>query len=229
MERFLTAFVLGLCIAPLLFILTLILIDSLNRSDPSQNPTLSNGLVIAIGMALGGFVALGGLAWYWAAHGYLRPVQTVTGLLVAGWSIAGAVFAWKEPRPLDYTRQQAVIEAEIRVAKSLLGSQPLPQAVIPSFLGGNFDHTDVERIREEGDFLIMPWETNVTLVYNWTIWITLLNAQHLYFPLNLPYRPRQSTDWSAWCTPSPHKHSAMPTGLTLRYRFRLVPITAEHP
>ncbi|MFD2934860.1 Rossmann-fold NAD(P)-binding domain-containing protein [Spirosoma flavum] len=227
MERFLTAFVLGLCTAPLAFILTLFFIDSINRSDPSHSPTLSNSLVLGLGLAVGSFVCLGGLAWFLAEHGYLRPVQTVTGLIVAGWSIAGAVFAWKEPRHLDYTRQQAVIEAEIRMAKSLLNNQPLPQAVIPSFLGGDFDHSDAERIREEGDFLIMPWETKVTVVYNWTIWLTLLNTQHLYFPMNLSYRPTQSTDWSAWAAPSPHKNSTTPTGITLRYRYRLVPQSVE--
>ena len=229
MERFLTAFVLGLCAAPLFFILTLLLIDFINRSDPSQSPSLSNSLVLGVGMAISGFVCLGGLAWFCAEHGYLRPVQTATGLMVAGWGIAGAMFAWKEPRSLDYTAQQAVIEAEIRVAKSLLNSQPLTQAVVPSFSGGNVDHDNTARIREEGAFLIMPWETKVTVVYSWSIWITLLNMEHLYFPLNLPYRPTQSTDWSSWTAPSPHKNSTTPAGLTLRYRFRLVPKTVEYP
>ncbi|CAN5359300.1 hypothetical protein BH09BAC4_BH09BAC4_19100 [soil metagenome] len=98
MERFLTALVLGLCVAPLLFIPTLLVIDHLNRSDPKQSPTLSTGLELGIGMAVGGFVCLGGLAWFLADHGYLRLLQTVTGFLMAGWSIAGALFAWREPR-----------------------------------------------------------------------------------------------------------------------------------
>ncbi len=227
MERFLTAFILGLGVTPLFFVLTLLFIDSINRSDPSQGPTLSNSLALGVGMATGGFMCLGGLAWFLAEHGYLRPVQTVTCLMLAGWSLAGAVFAWKEPRHLDYSEQQAVIEAEIRVQKSLLNNQPLTQAIIPSFLGGGFDHSDAGRIREEGDFLIMPWSTKVTVVYNWSIWLTLLNAQHLYFPMNLPYRPTQSTDWSAWAAASPHKNSVTPTGITLRYRYRLVPKPVE--
>lgn len=157
MERFLTAFVLGLCIAPLFLILTLLFIETINhQSDPSKGSTLANSLVLGVGIATGGFAVIDGLAWFLAEHGYLRPVQIVTALRLAGWSIAGATFAWKEPRHLDYTAQQAVIEAKIRVAKSLLGNHPLPQAITPSFLGGNVDHCDVEHIRDGGNFLSLP-------------------------------------------------------------------------
>ncbi|WP_020603741.1 hypothetical protein [Spirosoma spitsbergense] len=72
MERFLTAFVLGLCTAPLVFIMTLIVIDHLNSANPGQSPGLSESLLV------------GGVAWFLAGQGYLRPVQTVTGLMLAG-------------------------------------------------------------------------------------------------------------------------------------------------
>ncbi|GAB3782938.1 hypothetical protein GCM10028818_39830 [Spirosoma horti] len=229
MERFLTAFVLALCTAPLLVILTLQFIDTSNRLDPSQRPNLSDSLLLGVGMALIGFVLIGGIAWLLVTNGYLRPVQVGTALMLAGWSLTGAVFAWNEPRSLDYSKQWAVLEAEIRVAKSLLENQPLTRAVIPSFTGGNFEHSDARRVRDEGNFLVMPWETTVTVVYNWSIWITLLQAKHVYFSLNLPYRPTQSTSWSAWQTPSTHKNSLTPTGITLRYRFRLVTQPAERP
>lgn len=229
MERFLTAFVSALCAAPLLFILTLQFIDNSNRLDPSQRPNLSDSLLLGVGVALIGFVLIGGSAWFLATNGYLRPLQVGTALMVAGWSLTGAVFAWKEPRSLDYSKQRGVLEAEIRVAKSLLENQPLTRAVIPSFTGGSFEHSDVRRVRDEGDFMVIPWETTVTVVYNWSIWITLLQAKHVYFPMKLPYRPTQSTNWSAWETPSPHKHSITPTGITLRYRFRLLAQSAERP
>lgn len=222
MERYLTAFVLGLCAAPLFFILTLTIIDSTNRSDLGQGPSLSTSLLLGVCMVGVGFIGTGGLAWFYAGHGYLRPVQTLTALMLAGWSIAGTIFAWHEPRQLDYTGQQGVLEAEIRVATSVLDMHQPDQVIIPSFTGGSFNQIQTEQIRKEGNNLILPFQTTVNVVYSWSIWVTLLYSQHLYFPMNLPYRPTQSTEWSVWSAPALHKNSTTPTGISLRYRFRLV-------
>ncbi|AUD01411.1 hypothetical protein [Spirosoma pollinicola] len=228
MERYVTAFVFGLCAAPLFFILTLTAIDSINRSDPGQGPSLSTSLLLGVILALVGFIVTGGLALFYGGHGYLRPIQTTTALMLAGWSIAGAIFAWHEPRQLDYSGRQGVLEAEIRVATSLLDTLKPDQVIVPSFLGGSFDQLHTEQIRHEGNFLIIPWETTVNVVYNWSIWVTLRYSQHLYFPMNLPYRPTQSTEWSDWSGPAPHKNSTTPEGISLRYRFKLVPQSVQH-
>jgi hypothetical protein len=48
MERFLTAFVLGLCVAPLFFILGLKVIDSLSYTTSGQSIGLSEGLLLGL-------------------------------------------------------------------------------------------------------------------------------------------------------------------------------------
>ncbi|WP_461087996.1 hypothetical protein [Spirosoma gilvum] len=41
--------------------------------------------------------------------------------------------------------------------------------------------------------------------------------------MELPKRPAQSTEWSAWIPPIPRPEHPDPSGLSIRYRFRLVP------
>ncbi len=225
MERLLTAVILGLCAAPLFFVLTIKGIDALNsHTQPGQSTAFSASLFIGMGMVIAGFMLSGGVAWLAAGRGYLRPVQAITGLLVAGWGVAGAVFYWNEPYKLDYSGQKGVIDVEVRVAKSILGIQPPGEAITLSFTGGDGNITHNEQVRKEGDFLIVPWETTVTMVYNWSIWVTVLNEHRLYFPMSLPYRPTHSTGWSGWESPSAHKGATTPIGIMLRYRFRLVKV-----
>ena len=226
MERLLTALLFGFGIAPLFFVGTIKLIDWLNgASAPEHSISFSTGLFIGAGMVVLGFGLAGGLAWLASGRGYLRPVQAITSLLVAGWGLFGAVFYWNEPRQLDYVGQQGWLDIEVRLAKVLIGGQALDYVLRPSFTGGNFGNVHQASLRDEGDFLVIPLETTVTVVYDWAIWITLLYDQRLYFPMNLPYRPRQSTAWSNWGVPKPHNGATTPTGVLLRYRFRLVPDT----
>lgn len=223
MDRLVTALIFSGCTAPLFFVGTLKCIDLINNpTEPGQGITLSNSLFISLVMVVLGFGLAGGLSWWLAGRGYLRPVQSVTGLLVAGWGLFGAVFYWNEPRKLDYAGQKGVVEIEVRVAKSLLGSQSPIDIVIPSFTGGNGGKFDTVRIADNGTSLILPWKTTVNVIYDWAIWLTVYHQHHLYFPMNLPYRPNQSTAWSDWALPAPHKGASTPAGFALRYRFRLM-------
>ncbi|MFD2936109.1 hypothetical protein [Spirosoma flavum] len=72
----------GLCASPLFFILTLTIIDSINRSAPGQDPGLSASLLLGVSMVGVVFITTGGLAWYYAGHGYLRPIQILTALML---------------------------------------------------------------------------------------------------------------------------------------------------
>lgn len=230
MERFLTVLVTALCGAPLVFILTIRWLLPLikNWFPASSGMEFSTSLSVGVGIAFVSFLLIGGLAWFFAGHGYLRPVQMITGLMLAGWSLAWAVFAWNEPRQLDYHDKRAILEAEIRIDKALLKGRPVNEAVALSYTGGDFDSFHLDKIREEGGFIILPWEITVHTVYRWAIWSTVSYVRS-YFPLNLPYRPSQSTEWSNWEAPSPFEGCATPAGLTLRYRFRLVSIHSPLP
>ena len=223
MDRLFTALIFGGCAAPLFFVGTLKFIDSINNpTEPGQGITLSTSLFVAMSMVVLGFGLAGGLSWWLAGQGYLRLVQSVTGLMVAGWGLFGAVFYWNEPRKLDYAGQKGIIEIEVRVAKSLLGMQIPADMITPSFTGSNGDEFNTVRIADDGTSLILPWKTTVNVVYDWSIWLTVQHQYHLYFPMNLPYRPSQSTAWSDWALPAPHKSASTPAGFALRYRFKLM-------
>ena len=230
MERFLTVSVASLCAAPLFFILTLQFIEPLVKQflPAGLGTSLDRSLLFSVGLTLFGFILVAGLAWYFAGHGYLRPVQIITCFMLAGWSLAGVVFFRKEPRKLDYDGQRAVLEAEIRIDKSLLSGRPVSEAVALSYTGGDFDTFHLDKRRDEGEFVILPWEITVHTVYQWALWSTVAYKKS-YFPLDLPYRPGQSTDWSEWMEPVPHEYGTTPKGLTLRYRLLVLPMNTRHP
>jgi hypothetical protein len=225
MERFLTVLATALCAAPLFFIVAIrwILPAVKGWFSIGSGMDFTVSLSLGFGIAVASFILTGGLAWFFSGNGYLRPVQMLTGLMLAGWSMAWVVFAWNEPRALDYQGKRAVLEAEVRVDKSLLNGRPVNDAVELSYTGGDFDSFHPEAIREEGGFVIIPWEITVRMVYQWAIWSTI-SFNKSYFPLNLPYRPSKSTEWSDWTTPVPRDGATTPDKLTLRYRLRLVPL-----
>lgn len=230
MERFLTVLVASLSTAPLFFMLAIRLIEPLIKPFlPAElGASLDRSLLFSVGLTLFGFIGVASLAWYFAGHGYLRPVQMSICLLLAGWCLAGVVFFRNEPRQLDYDGQRAVLEAEVRINKSLLEGRPASEAVALSYTGGDFDTFHLDKSRQEGEFIILPWETTVHTVYQWAIWSTIAYKKS-YFLLDLPYRPGQSTAWSAWEAPKPHKYSVCPEGLSLRYRLLVLPLASSNP
>ena len=230
MERFLTVLGAALCAAPLFFILAIRWILPAIKRWLSIGTDLDFTVSISLGfgIAVACFILTAGLAWFFSGRGYLRPTQMVTGIMLAGWSLAWVVFAWNEPRKLDYQGKRAVLEAEVRVEKSLLTGKSLDEAVALSYTGGDFDFFHREEIREEGGFVILPWEITVHTVYKWAIWSTIAFNKS-YFPLNLPYRPSKSTDWSDWVAPTPRDGASTPDRIMLRYRLLLLPLKPINP
>ncbi|GAB4038835.1 hypothetical protein [Spirosoma jeollabukense] len=230
MERFLTTSVASLCAAPLFFRLTLQFVEPLirQRLPDGSGASLDRSLLFSLALTLFGFVLVAVLAWYFSGHGYLRPVQMITCIMLAGWSLAGVVFFGKEPRKLDYDGQRAVLEAEVRIDSSLLGGRPASEVVALSYTGGDFDTFHLDRSREEGKFIVLPWEITVHTVYTWAVWSTIANKKS-YFPMTLPYRPGRSTSWSAWEAPKPHPYGTTPEGISLRYRLLVLPQVSSNP
>ncbi|GAB3905714.1 hypothetical protein GCM10028803_36980 [Larkinella knui] len=230
MERFLTVLAAALCAAPLFFIVAIRwLIPAIKRWFlRGADLDFSGSLSLGAGIALGSFILIGSLAWFFSGRGYLRPTQMITGLMMAGWCLAWVVFAWNEPHTLDYHGKRAVLDAEIRIDKSLLNGRPLKEAVALSFTGGDFDRFHWDQVRHEGGFVVLPWEITVHTVYHWAIWSTV-DYKKSYFELDLPYRPSHSTDWSGWAAPTAHEGAIIPPGLTLRYRLNLLAQSETSP
>lgn len=81
-----------------------------------------------------------------------------------------------------------------------------------------------DQVRDEGSFVILPWDTTPYRVKAWAIDV-LLNgdAGHATFSLGLPARPEVSTGWSDWLAPDNGAAMDVGSGLALRFRFRIVP------
>ena len=72
---------------------------------------------------------------------------------------------------------------------------------------------------------MLPWETTPLAVSAWEVRVFLRDTPSV-FRLGLPKRPAASTDWSEWIPPAAVEGYAAPAGLSLRYRFRLIPYGA---
>ncbi|GAB3320737.1 hypothetical protein GCM10027299_14270 [Larkinella ripae] len=229
MERFVTLFVASLCAAPLFFFLFSGIVFSMNKGLSGDS-----GLGAAYLGTWGGFLAAFAgffLVWFLAqrflADHYLRSLQVFDGVALIGWIVAYFIWSDDQPYVLNYSDQRAVLEVEVRLTKPFLNGQAIDSTVSFQFIGQDFESRQSVQTREEGNAVILPWETTPYEINGWRMRVFVRN-QPVDFRLDLPKRPLESTDWSGWSPPDVgQQREPLPNGvlasMALRYRFRLEP------
>lgn len=230
MERVLSSIVASLCVAPLFYVGTSWLLITLNQDTHGPDSRLA----VAYLSTFGGFAAtIFGFFLIWFLTNnllmphYLRVVQIFDAIGIVGWVIVYFSFSAQQPQRLDYDGHRAVLEVELRATKALLDQRPIDSVIQLNYCGGtDFTIGLSDPVREEGQTVILSWQTVPYEVKEWKMCVFLENRPIL-FPLDLPKRPTQSTDWSGWIKPVQYQDSPLPeealANLTLRYRFRLIP------
>ncbi|MBD2702888.1 hypothetical protein IC229_19735 [Spirosoma sp. BT702] len=223
MERFLTVLFASLCAAPLGFFIASWPLLSAKGGNSDQ--TIANGyggILFGIVGAVLAFI----LTWYFANNlivkGHIRTIQIVDLVMVIGWGIVWFVFDSKQPYLLEYSDHTPVLEVEVRVKKSALNGKPIDKAVEVMFVGSSLTYYRDEQIHEEGDSVIRPWYGYMYSIKDWSVRV-YLDSLYGDFQLNIPRRPMESTEWSGWINPTPNPEDKAPDGVSIRYRFRLVP------
>ncbi|KAA9355289.1 hypothetical protein [Larkinella humicola] len=229
MERFFTLFVASLCAAPLFYFLFSEVTVALNSQATGPDARLGVAYLATWGgflAAFVGFFVVWFLARYCLVETYLRYLQVFDGIALIGWFVFYLNWSDQQEYRLDYPNHRAVLEVEMRAAQSFLKGEPIDKVLIPQFIGQDLDMSHVDRIRKEGNFVILPWETTPISLKKWQMRV-FVHTTPVDFPLDLPRRPQASTDWSAWLIPSDKQEDPLPDGAlehtALRYRFRLIP------
>lgn len=232
MERFTTLFIASLCAAPLFYFLFSAAVVGL--SDPS-GPDARLG--VAYLATWGGFLAAFTsffLTWFlinrFLAGPYLHFIQLFDGLALIGWFVVYMIWSDDQPYRLNYPDHRAVLAVEVRMTKPYLNGQSIDSILEFQYIGQDFDTQHPDPIREEGNFVILPWETTPFEVNKWKMRVFVRNKP-VDFMLNLPRRPLESTNWSSWEAPRvEQQQEPLPDGvlqnMTLRYCFRLEPYGA---
>ncbi|MBD2702887.1 hypothetical protein IC229_19730 [Spirosoma sp. BT702] len=223
MERHVTLFIASLCAAPLFFFVAGWPYLSDNRGNSDQ--TIANGymgLLLGTAAAIVGFFVVGFLTNLLIGKGYLRTIQIADLIMVIGWGIVWFIYSDTQPWELHYADQNAILDIEIRASKDLLNGNPIDKVAGIRFAESGLTYYQPERIRQEGEFTILPWFTYLHRVKGWNVLVDL-PQQASFFQMDLPKRPPQSTEWSNWIAPIPQPDYTTPAGLSIRYRFRLVP------
>lgn len=230
MERFLTLLIASLCAAPLFYFATAKFIIALNQDASGPDARLG----VAYLSTYLGFIAIPTgffLVWFLASRfllpQHLRFLQIADVIALVGWAIVYMNYQKTQPQRLEYSDHRPVLEVELRATKTMLAGRSLDSLIEMRFYGGtNFDTPHPELLREEDDSVILPWETVPYEVKEWGM-VVFLHNKPILFRIDLPRRPTQSTDWSGWLKPVSYQENPIPEeaqqGLTLRYRFRLVP------
>lgn len=226
MNRSLVFIATGLCAAPLLALAGFAIIEALMPSGGGgSDPRIARGylgLVGGIVLAVVGFFALG-----WAAQrlvpeqqfGYLALADVI--ILVVG------IVAWRsmlaDDPALEYAEGRGVLQIEVRIPRVILGAEPIDAVVSIDFAGGtDLSDPHPERVRDDGDAVILPWETTPMRVRAWEIRV-FVRHEPMLFALPLPRVPAGSARWSEWIPPSEIQDSTRSGGMTLRYRFLVIP------
>lgn len=219
----------GLCAAPLLVLAGFGIAQLVGRGGGGgSDQTIATGylgLFLGMVLAVAGFVA----AWYLGRAVADRHLPYLLGAdaiaLVAG-VITWYRIAAPDP-PLEYANQQPVLEVEARIPKAALAGRPVTDVASVDFAGGTDQSVPhPEGVRDDGAFMVLPWETTPFRVRAWEVRVFLHEREHdreSLFRLDLPRRPQRSTDWSGWVAPVTGEGSETPAGLAIRYRFRLIP------
>lgn len=237
MERFFTVLVASLCIAPLGFMLGAYIVDWMTKdAGGGADDQIAYGyFIILAGLALGAISFF--LAWYlsqrFLVHDYLNYLQVADGIAIVGWLTVWLLNSAQQPQRLLFDGRWAALEVEVRTVKSLLADDAISSAISMDYIGGansgNFPKP--EAVREENEFVVLPWATAPMYVDKWQVRVFLRNKPML-FTLDLPRNPTQSSDWSGWMAPTQYQENVIPSDvqqkLSLRYRLRLVPNNEDY-
>ena len=202
MERMLTALAAGLWVAPLLALAVAFLYFRISPPTGGSDSTIAAGYMMLL------LSTIGGIAGFAAAFlsvrafvlpQHLRTVQVVDAAASPG-SSSGPSFAWsssaKHPAP-TYERHQALLNVEVRVPKDMLpGGTAGDMAVF--FANGDASERRLEdKVREEGEFIIQPYEMSVSKLHDWSTAVLIDNRRY-FFPLKMPDNPQGNVPWSEW-------------------------------
>ncbi|MEA2627491.1 MAG: hypothetical protein QOD06_3536 [Candidatus Binatota bacterium] len=226
MQRTLTLIATALCAAPLLVLAGFALVQALGRgggggSDQSIASAYL-GLVAGLAVAALGFVAIWQLGERLVPDRYLRHLQVADGIVLVAGLVLWSWLLAPDPR-LEYAGNRGTLEVEARVARSILGGESVDAVVAIDFAGGEDSSVPhPEGAREEGDFVVVPWQTTPITVRAWEVSVFVRDRPAI-FTLDLPPRPKRSTEWSGWIAPAARPGYETLEGLVLRYRFRLIP------
>ena len=124
---------------------------------------------------------------------------------------------------LEYDAGRGVLQVELRLPRAILGAEPIDAVASIDFAGGtDLSEPHPERVRDDGDAVVLPWETTPIRVRRWEIRV-IVRGEPVLFTLPLPRKPASSADWSAWTRPSASQGSTRLDGMTLRHRFLVIP------
>ncbi len=230
MERFITLLIASLALALLFGFFTVWLLEILNQDASGPDARLGAAYLSTFGgfaAALFGFFLVWFLTSRFLLPQHLRAVQIFDAMAVLCWVCVYMIVAADGQHKLTYEGQQPVLEVELRATKTMLAGKSIDSEATIMFVGGtDLDNPHPDLVRDEGDYIILPWETVPLKVSDWGVMVFLRNDP-LLFNLDLPKHPKASTDWSGWVEPVPFQKVPLPAdaqqGLRLRYRFRLVP------
>ncbi|GAB3960319.1 hypothetical protein GCM10028805_57710 [Spirosoma harenae] len=230
MERFLTLFVASLCAAPLIYFLFSQTVVALNSHPSGPDDRLGVAYLATWGGFLAAFVGFF-LVWFLAqrflVEHYLRYLQIFDGAALIGWVVVYLIWSNDQPYTLNYPYARPVLDVEMRLTKSYLNGAAIDSLVEFQYIGQDFKSLEPMHVRQEGNWMILPWGTTPFDVNKWQMRVFVRNHT-VDFLLKLPKRPQESTAWSDWVSPVPEQQQEpLPDTLTqnmgLRYRFRLVP------
>lgn len=224
MERFLTILITSLCLVPLFFLAGAWSVWGTHKSGNSDDSIAAGygGLFIGTGAAIAACILIVYLTNFLITKGYLRPIQIADGVLVIGWLITWFIYSDTQPWELKYADHNAVLDIEVRADTSLLHNKAIDQVIGIRFVEVGLAYYQTEQIRQEGRAVILPWFTYLHRVADWSVLVDVGQSEN-FFQMELPKRPAQSTEWSTWIAPTPRSEHPTLTGLTIRYRFRIVP------
>jgi hypothetical protein len=226
MNRHLAFIATGLCAAPLLalagFAITSML---LGLHGGGSDQTIAQGYA-----GLLGGIALGVLGFFvlWYISQRFVTAQHVRYLVAADVAVLlVGIAAWRpmlaiDPK-LEYADGRAVLQVELRIPQTILARDRIDTVASIDFAGGqDLSEPHPERARQDGDAVILPWETTPFRVRAWEIRV-IVRDQSALFELPLRPVPADSPDWSNWIQPSGREGYSRPAGVTLRYRFLVRP------
>lgn len=216
----------GLCATPALALFALAVADLVLGSGGGSDQAIAKSylallgaLFAAVAGGTGVAIAASRLPARWRPH-----LLAIDGVVIVGLIVAWAVFM-ADPAALEYADARPLLEAELRIPKTA-GGRDLVQAFV--FTEGLLDTLHDDRIRDDGAFVILPWETTPYRVRSWVIEVLLHGVDSsAMFSLDLPTRPVASTEWSNWLPTDSSDDATVPPGLALRFRFRLIPYGQE--
>jgi hypothetical protein len=224
MERTVTLLATGLAIAPAFYLAGFVMAARMTRGSTGTDSGIAAGytaLVTGFLFAAVGFALVWMLASRYLSPGMYRPALIVDAILVVGWVVAWNRFMSPTPA-FEYPGHRAVLEVEVRAADTLLGDASAGGLAIDFVGGQDLSLAHPEAVRREDGVTVLPWETTPLRVDAWEVRVFVREAPSL-FRLDLPKRPAASTEWSEWIAPAAAEGYATPPGLSLRYRFRLMP------